>query len=106
MDADTPLIEDKLIVLLVVEGVALVSALFMRRGRTEGEDPGLLERILFAGGILVLLASFLYLLPRGCQTACSELKGDKKGPKNEITDFKDESPGCSKSRKGMQDFNK
>ena len=100
MDHVGRMFESKIVILLVAGVVMLIIARFIGKGRTEEEHPGWIERILWAGGILITVAAVMYAISRGCMVDVP--KKDKK----ELSSYSKEAPGCSKPEKGFKEFEK
>ena len=100
MDLVGRMFQSKIVILLVGGVVMLIIARFIRKGRTEDENPGAVERILWAGGILITLAAIIYAVSRGCMVDVP--KQDKK----ELPSYSKEAPGCSKPDKGIKEYKK
>jgi len=95
------LLQSKIVILLIIGIIMLVVSRVIKRGRREDEYPGTFERVVWAGGILITVASLIYAVSRGCMVDVP--KEDKK----HLKDYShDDTPGCSKPEKGMKDFNK
>jgi hypothetical protein len=100
MDVVGRMFQSKIVILLVAGVVMLIIARFIGRGRLEEEHPGAVERILWAGGILITVAAIIYAISRGCMVDVP-----KKG-KKELPSYSKEAPGCSKPDKGIKEFEK
>jgi hypothetical protein len=100
MDLVGRMFQSKIVILLVAGVVMLIIARFIGKGRAEEEHPGAVERILWAGGILITLAALIYAISRGCMVDVP--KQDKK----EIPTYSEEAPGCSKPEKGLKEYEK
>ncbi|HOX43350.1 MAG TPA: hypothetical protein PK668_07120 [Myxococcota bacterium] len=98
MDGVGRLLDSKIIVVLLVGLGLIVAAKFMKRGRLTADQPGGLERLTWAAGLLVTLSGILIAFFR-----CDVVDVPKKD-KKQLGDFsRDEAPGCSKPR-DMKDF--
>jgi hypothetical protein len=101
MDLVGRMFQSKIVILLVAGVVMLIIARFIKKGRTEEEHPGAMERILWAGGILITVAALIYAISRGCVVDVP--KKDKK----EIPSYSKEAPGCSKPKEeGIKEYKK
>ena len=94
------LLESKVVVLLIIGILMLIVSRVIKRGRPAEELPGAFERLIWAGGILITVASLIYAGSRGCMVDVPD--EDKK----HLPDYANESPGCSKPEKGMKSFRK
>jgi hypothetical protein len=100
MDVLGRMFQSKIVILLVAGVVMLIIARFIGRGRLEDEHSGAVERILWAGGILITVAAIMYAISRGCMVDVPDK--DKK----ELPSYSKETPGCSKSDQGIKEFEK
>jgi hypothetical protein len=91
--------ESKLVILLAVGVGLIVVAKIMKRGRLDTDPPAVIERILWAAGLLMCLSGILVGVLR-----CDVVDVPKKD-KKQIEEFsRDGSPGCSKPRKEIREF--
>ena len=100
MDLVGRMFQSKIVILLVAGVVMLIIARFIGKGRTEEEHPGAVERIFWAGGILITVAALIFAISRGC--AVDVPKKDKK----ELPSYSKEAPGCSKPDQGIKEYKK
>jgi hypothetical protein len=100
MDFLGRLFQSKIVILLVAGVIMLIIARFIGKGRMEEEHPGAVERILWAGGILITLAAVIFAISRGCMVDVP------KKEKKEIPSYSKEAPGCSKPEKGLKEYQK
>ncbi len=94
------MIQSKIVILLIIGVMLLVISRVIKRGRPADEYPGAVERLIWAGGILITVASLIYAGSRGCMVDVPEK--DKK----HIPEYSKETPGCSKPEEGMKDYKK
>jgi hypothetical protein len=99
MDGVGRLLDSKLIVVLLVGLGLIVAAKIMKRSRLEADQPGVLERLTWAAGLLLTLAGVLIAFFR-----CDVVDVPKKDTKKLGDYSRDEAPGCSKPKKDMKDF--
>jgi len=99
MDGVGRLLESKIIIVLLVGIGLIVAAKFMKRGRLETDHPGVLERLLWAAGLLVTLSGVLIAFFR-----CDVVDVPKQDKKRLEDYSRDGAPGCSKPKKDMKDF--
>jgi heme/copper-type cytochrome/quinol oxidase subunit 2 len=100
MDLVGRMLQSKIVILLVVGVVMLISARFIGKGRAEEEHSGAVERVLWAGGILITVAAIMYAISRGCMVDVP------KPGKNELPVYTKEAPGCSKPDKSIEEYKK
>lgn len=100
MDFLNRLLQSKIVILLVIGVVMLVASRVVKRGRLEGENAGVGEKILWAGGILITVAALIYAGSRGCVVDVPDKE------KNDLPEYSRKAPGCSKPQEDMQEFDK
>lgn len=94
------LLQSKIVILLVIGVVMLVASRVGKRGRLEGENAGVGEKILWAGGILITVAALIYAGSRGCVVDVPEEEEDP------LPEYSEETSGCSRPGKGIQEFDR
>ncbi len=100
MDLFGRMFQSKIVILLVVGVVMLIIARFIGKGRTEEEHSGVVERILWAGGLLITIAAIIYAISRGCMVDVP------KKDKQELPSYSKEAPGCSKPDNTIKEYEK
>lgn len=100
MDHIGRMFQSKIVILLVAGVIMLIIARFIGKGRTEEEHPSVVERILWAGGLLITIAAIMYAISRGCMVDVP------KKDKQELPSYSKEAPGCSKPDNTIKEYEK
>jgi len=93
--------EGKLISLFVAGVAMLTVARFMKKGRLDDENPGAMEKILWAAGMLVTVSAMIFTFSRSCMPEAPDQDAQPK-----LRDFEKSSGGCGPRDKKLKDFEK